>query len=113
MTILLIFKKINGVHITSPGQSILHDTEGREYKARHGSIRGVQFLSNSDITSPSWVTEGAVATLVFEVPQAQAPAQLTFVYQFKEGWDQVSEKKWKKLKNKTGKVEIDLKKIKR
>lgn len=108
LTVVLIFKKINSVHVTSPGSPILYDTEGRKYAHWNSVVAGVQYLRDS-FDSPYWIVEGATALSIFQVPKACVPARLTFVYGFKEGWDQKSEEKWRTLAEKTGNLEIDLK----
>lgn len=108
LAIHTIFKRINGVHVTSLGPSTLFDTEGQKYEPWHSAVLGVQYLRDS-FTSPSWVAAGAAAISIFEIPKSRIPARLTFVYHFKAGWDQVSEAKWSALTEETGRVEIDLK----
>jgi hypothetical protein len=94
----LTIASIEDVHVVNSlgygdERSTLYDAEGHGYALAYGTVRGIIFTDPHDITSPSEVAEGATAILIFKVPKHEKPTKLTFVYSFKETWEEKSEKR--------------------
>ena len=96
--IQLTIVKIKDVHVISLGgrddeKSFLTDTEGHKHSLNFCVVKGVEFLDPSDIRSPSEFIEGSRCILLFEMPKRKEPANLTFLYYFKEAWEDALSKK--------------------
>lgn len=96
--IQLTIVKIKNVHVISMGgrgdeKSFLTDAEGHKYSLNFCGVKGVEFLDPSDISSPYEFIEGSRCFLLFEMPKRKEPANLTFVYYFKEAWEDALSKK--------------------
>ena len=96
--IQLTIVKITNVHVISLGgrddeKSFLTDDEGHKYRLNFCGVKGVEFLDPSDIRSPSEFIEGSRCILLFEMPKRKEPANLTFLYYFKEAWEDALSKK--------------------
>jgi len=74
-------------------QSSLYDAKGHSYKLSTWHVKGVKILDPHDFTSPKEFIEGAKGYLIFEIPKHEKPAKLTFVYYFKESWEDKSTKR--------------------
>jgi hypothetical protein len=90
--------KITNVHVISLGgrddeKSFLTDDEGHKYKLNYWNVKGLNLLDLSDIASPHEFIEGSRCILLFEMPKRKEPANLTFVYYFKEAWEDSLSKK--------------------
>jgi parallel beta-helix repeat protein len=89
----LTIAQIENVHLVNPlgyrdERTVLLDVQGHEYESVSAAVRGIRFLDPHDITGPKEVVEGATGFLVFEVPKHCIPARLSFVYSFKETWEE-------------------------
>lgn len=94
----LTIASIENVHVVGPlgygdERSTLYDAEDHRYTLAQGKVRGIIFTDPHDITAPTEVAEGATVILIFKVPQHEKPTKLTFVYSFKETWEEKSEKR--------------------
>jgi hypothetical protein len=98
VVIYLTITRIEKVHMVSLGgrgqeQSTLYDAKGHSYKLSTWHVKGLKILDPHDITSPKEFIEGAKGYLIFEIPKHEKPAKLTFVYYFKESWEDKSTKR--------------------
>jgi hypothetical protein len=98
VVIYLTITRIEKIHMVSLGgrgqeQSTLYDAKGHSYKLSTWHVKGVKILDPHDITSPKEFIEGAKGYLIFEIPKHEKPAKLTFVYYFKESWEDKSTKR--------------------
>jgi len=98
VVIYLTITRIEQVHMVSLGgrgqeQSTLYDAKGHSYKLSTWHVKGLNILDLHDITSPKEFIEGAKGYLIFEIPKHEKPAKLTFVYYFKESWEDKSTKR--------------------
>ena len=96
--VYLTIARIENVHMVNPlgygdERPALLDAEGHQYKLEDGQVRGIKYLDPHDIRSPCEAVEGATGFLVFEVPKHERPAKLSFVYSFKETWEEESAKR--------------------
>jgi len=90
--IYLTISRIEGVHMLASlryGKEVpmLLDAQGGEYEPFISSVQGISW------TAPYEALEGATAFLVFDVPVQEEPSELTFVYSFKETWEDESAKR--------------------
>ncbi|GAG56063.1 unnamed protein product, partial [marine sediment metagenome] len=74
-------------------QSFLTDAEGHKYRLNFWQAGGVEFLDFSYLTGSYKFIEGSRCILLFEMPKRKEPANLTFVYYFKEAWEDAFSKK--------------------
>jgi len=96
--IQLTIVKIKDVHVIGLGgrgdeKSFLTDTEGHKYRLNYWNVKGLNLLDLSDIASPHEFIEGSRCILLFEMPRRKEPTNLTFVYYFKEAWEDLLSKK--------------------
>ena len=102
--VYLTIARIENVHVVGLGhgdeESTLRSDEGHEYQAALWNVRGVEFLDPQHLTGAYELVEGATVILVFETPKHEKPANLTFVYSFKETREEISPKR--------GQVDISL-----
>jgi hypothetical protein len=73
--------------------SFLTDDEGHKYSLNFWSVKGVEFLDLSNLTGSYKFIEGSRCILLFEMPKRKEPANLTFLYYFKEAWEDALSKK--------------------
>jgi len=83
---------IRDIHVVSFGgrdeeKSVLHNGNGKQYGLFTWNARGWEFLDPGSLASPSRLVEGATGILIFEIPAQENLAKLSFVYYFKESWD--------------------------
>lgn len=88
--VYLTIARVKNVHVVGLGgngeeKSILSDAEGHEYKLLYWNVKGMKYLH--DWTGPYELPEKTTCLLVFEIPKNEKPAELTFVYYFKETWE--------------------------
>ena len=93
--IFLTFTQIRDTYVQHLGgrdaeKSLLRDAEGHTHPLGGGQVRGMEFLDSHDIRSPSWVVEGATATLIFQIPQDAEPESLLLRYYFKDALEDES-----------------------
>lgn len=86
------FEKIRNVHVVSLGgkedeKSFLFNIQGRKYKLSTWNTKGWKYLYPDKLTSPAELIKGATGILIFEIPKNAQPAELSFIYYFKETWD--------------------------
>ena len=74
-------------------QSFLTDAEGHKYRLNFWQAGGVEFLDLSNLTGSYKFIEGSRCILLFEMPKRKEPANLTFLYYFKEAWEDALSKK--------------------
>ncbi len=96
--IQLTIVKITNVHVISLGRrgyekSFLTDAEGHKYRLNFWGVKGVEFLDLSHLTGSYKFIEGSRCILLFEMPKRKEPANLTFLYNFKESWEDALSKK--------------------
>ncbi len=85
--------RIESVHVVDPlgfenREPVLFDSKNHEYEPLTGSIKGVRFTDPQDITSPYEVVEGATGFLMFEIPKAEKPSKINYIYSFKLSWQE-------------------------
>lgn len=95
VVVYMTITHIRNIHVVGLGgrgdtKSSLRDTEGDEYASYSWNVKGFKYLDPHDIRSPSELIQGATIVLLFEIPTNKKPATLTFVYYFKETWEQQS-----------------------
>lgn len=85
------------------------DAHGR-LRSAEGRGRRLEYLwdPGDSHAGATWLLEGAAIVPMFEMPKGRTPVSLKIAYYFKEGWDGLSKKKWKKLEIRTGVVRVDL-----
>ena len=96
--VYLTIAHIENIHVVDAfghgdEHSTLRDAEGLSYELALGGVRGIEYLDPHDIMGPYEFVEGATGILVFELPVDKKPASLTFVYSFKETWEQATSKR--------------------
>ena len=95
--IYLTIAQIENVHLVNPlgygdERTVLLDVQGHEYEYIGALVRELRLLYPGNITGPTEVVEGATGFLVFEGPKHCIPVRLSFVYSFKETWEEKSAK---------------------
>jgi len=83
---------IRDIHVVSFGgrneeKSVLHNGNGKQYGLFTWNAKGWEFLDPGSLSSPSELVKGATGIMIFEIPAQENPAELSFVYYFKETWD--------------------------
>ena len=83
---------IKNIHIVSFGGrgdevSILHSANGEEYKLATWNSKGWKYQDPSNIRSPSELVRGAEGIMLFVFPKQEQFTQLSFLYYFKETWE--------------------------
>ena len=84
--------KIRDIHVVGFGgrddeKSILHCDKGMRHNLIAWHAQGVEYLNPKDISSPFKLVEGAKGIMIYEIPNQEYPTELSFVYYFKETWD--------------------------
>ena len=74
-------------------ESTLHGAEGHRYEVVCGVISPVMLRDPKHPVTGAEYMEGAKGILVFEVPRDEGPAKFTFIYSFKETWEEESAKR--------------------
>ena len=67
--------------------SILHSANGEEYKLATWNSKGWKYQDPSNIRSPSELVRGAKGIMLFVFPTQEQFTQLSFLYYFKETWE--------------------------
>lgn len=103
--VYLTIARIENVHMDGRlghgnEQPTLRDAEGHRYEVAFWQVSGLEFLDPQHLGASSEVVEGGTVILVFEIPKHEKPANLTFVYSFKETREELSPKR--------GQVDISL-----
>lgn len=91
----MTFDRIADVFVQGLGgreakESSLQDERGGSHDLEAAQIRGIEFSDPSDMRSPSWVVDGGVAVLLFEMPQDVDPVSLHLRYYFKNALEEES-----------------------
>lgn len=84
--------KIRDIHVVGFGgrddeKSILHTDKGTRHNLTTWHAQGWEYLNPKKITSPSKLVEGGKGIMIYEIPKKEYPTELSFVYYFKETWD--------------------------
>jgi len=84
---------IENVHMVNPlgygdERPVLLDAKSHGYEPVCAVVQGIKYLDLHDIRGPSEAVEGATGFLVFEVPKHERQAKLSFLYSFKETWEE-------------------------
>jgi PGF-CTERM protein len=102
--VYLTFTRIENVHVVGTRYeeeySVLLDDEGHKYKPLRTSVTSVKLLDPTDLSSPWEIINKSKAFFVFEIPKPKKPVKFSFVYAFKETWEEKSAKR--------GQIDINL-----
>jgi hypothetical protein len=70
----------------------LYSAESHVYAVAAWAAVGIICTDPQNITAPAEFAEGAMAILIFKVPKNETPTKLTFVYSFKETWQETEKR---------------------
>lgn len=90
LLVYLTIEFIKDIHVVGFGGSNdtkLSDTYANEYNLFAWNATGLKFSGpDKKLNSPKEYDVGAKVVLIFEIPESNHPAALSFVYYFKEKW---------------------------
>lgn len=84
---------IKNIHVVSFGGrgdelSILYDAKGKKYKLATWNSKGWKHIDpDKGFKSPIELVQGAKGIMIFVFPKQEQPSELSFLYYFKETWE--------------------------
>ena len=84
---------IKNIHVVGFGgrgdeMSILYDAKGKKYKLATWNSKGWKYIDpDKGFKSPIELVQGAKGIMIFVFPKQEQPSELSFLYYFKETWE--------------------------